>query len=210
MTFYKNTIPAGYAEATGAKLEFQSMINNESIQFIAFLENFSQTFSSTWNAEAVYGRNDDIASFQGTKRAYSISWTLPAKNLEEGKINLTNCGSLAKMLYPMYGSNRQDTAGVIVSQNSLSISKSPLVRLKFANLILNSADNELGLLGYITSLNWNPVLDMGMFADNGNFYPKVITLSIDFNVLHEHELGYATGSSGVTAFGGAVGFPFKG
>ena len=210
MTFYQGTIPAGYAKTTGAILEFESMISAGLIvQFPAYLNNFTQNFNSTWNAEQVYGRNDDIATFQGTKRSYSISWSLPAKNLDEAKANLGNCGELVKMLYPQYNTDRTQLGGGVVSQNALSISKSPLIRLKFANLVINSVDNKSGLLGYITSLNWTPVLDMGMFASNGEFYPKVIELSIDFNVLHEHQLGFSTNTT-EEDFGGAVGFPFKG
>ena len=210
MTFYsENSIPAGYAKNTGAFLEFQSMIDTGlKIQFIAYLESLSQDFNSTWNSEQVYGRNDDIATFQGTKRSYSISWTLPAKNLDEAKANLGNCGGLVKMLYPQYNTDRTQLGGAVVSQNALSLSKSPLIRLKFANLIINSIDNA-GLLGYVTNLNWAPSLEMGMFSSNGEFYPKVIRLSINFNVLHEHHLGFSK-SSTEEDFGGAVGFPFKG
>ena len=210
MTFYsKNSIPAGYAKNTGAFLEFQSMIDTgQKVQFIAYLDNLSQDFNSTWNAEQVYGRNDDIATFQGTKRSYSISWTLPAKNLEEAQSNLKNCGILVKMLYPQYNTDRKDLGNQVVSQNALSLSKSPLIRLKFANLIINSVNNE-GLLGYITNVNWTPSLEMGMFTGNQEFYPKVIRLSINFNVLHEHQLGFSK-SSTEEDFGGAIGFPFKG
>ena len=48
-----------------------------------------------------------------------------------------------------------------------------------------------------------------MFTGNQEFYPKVIRLSINFNVLHEHQLGFSK-SSTEEDFGGAIGFPFKG
>ena len=213
MTFYStNSTPADYAIKTGAILEFESMISaGLKVQFIAYLDNFTQNFNSTWNTEQVYGRNDDIATFQGTKRSYSISWTVPAKNIAEAKTNLANCGFLTQMLYPQYNTNREIKGNNVISQNALSISKSPLIRLKFANLISKSTLSEDdGLLGYITSLSWNPTLDMGMFiAKKGEFYPKVITLSIDFNVLHEHQLGFNK-TDPANDFGGAIGFPFKG
>jgi len=126
------------------------------------------------------------------------------------------------------------------------LSKSPLVRVTFANLItteavskkgskkkteaekaLEAAQQETsntteqkektekstkskkdalttkGLLGWIDSLTWKPVLDMGMFSDGNKFYPKVISLNFNLNVLHEHFLGW--GNSGW--MGGK--FPFK-
>jgi len=65
------------------------------------------------------------------------------------------------------------------------LSKPPLVRLKFANLI---GDNDKGLLGWIGGLSWKPTLDSGMFTDNKEFFPKVITISFSFNILHERRL----------------------
>lgn len=206
------SVPKGYASATGAKLKFQSMVEPDiEIEFMAFLNNFTQNFNSTWNAEPVYGRNDDIATFQGTKRSYSISWTVPAGTIQEAQYNLANCGFLTQMLYPQYNTDNKQVGTNTVSQNALSISKSPLIRLSFANLIVNSNDDGQGLLGYVTSLTWTPTLEMGMFTENQNFYPKVIEISIDFNVLHEHQLGFSKVKDTDGTFGGGIiGFPFKG
>ena len=182
------------------------MITGEKEQFLAFLTTFNQGFSSTWNQESVFGRNDDIATFQGTKRSLSIAWDVPSINDREAQGNLDRCSNLIQMLYPFYSQGQSNAGGVTVSSNALSLSKAPLVRIKFANLV-SSANGERGLLGYITSLSWNPVLEMGMFATPGKFFPKVITISIEFTPLHEHTLG--TSTSG-TPFGGAAKFPFKG
>ena len=81
------------------------------------------------------------------------------------------------------------------------MSKPPLIRMRYANLVRNQNDTN-GLLGYITSLNWSPVLEMGFYHTGGNIYPKVISLSVEFTVLHE-----PTGNSGApTGFfeGGAA------
>ena len=67
--------------------------------------------------------------------------------------------------------------------------KPPLLKLKFANLISTSAmGTDDGLLGWVDGINWQPKLDEGMFAHNGKFYPKVISLSCTFNVLHQENL----------------------
>ena len=68
---------------------------------------------------------------------------------------------------------------------------------RFANLIANSFGQEKGesvenggLLGWADGVTWQPNLDAGMFvemASNGGettFYPKMISLSMNFNVLH--------------------------
>ena len=168
-----------YINETGAKLQITSMSTGYYVEFPAFLTDFSQTFDATWNTEDVYGRMDPISTYQGTKRTMSLGFDLPAGSLEEAKDNLDNCSMLTKMVYPVYDTHT----------NNHILSKPPLVRLKFANLI---GDKGGGLLGWIGGLSWKPTLDSGMFTDNKEFFPKVITISFSFNILHERRLDQKT------------------
>jgi hypothetical protein len=168
-----------YINETGAILQITSMSTGYYVEFPAFLTDFSQTFDATWNTEDVYGRMDPISTYQGTKRTMSLGFDLPAGSLPEAKDNLDNCSRLTKMVYPVY-----DTR----TDNHI-LSKPPLVRLKFANLI---GDKGGGLLGWIGGLSWKPTLDSGMFTDNKEFFPKVITISFSFNILHERRLDQKT------------------
>ena len=258
-----------YAKKSGAVLVIKSEVGNKSVDFPAFLTDFTQTFASEWATEQVYGRNDPIATFQGTKRTISLAWDIPSATLADAKTNLEKCGDLAKFLYPGYmsvgplpkkddkknaSSTKKDKKGKtpkkkagLNPRHASVLSKAPLVRVTFANLISTDAvvksgtskkkkDAEKkkeeqqkeatetdeakdkknkdtkskkqamaakGLLGYIDSLTWKPVLDMGMFSDGSKFYPKVISLNFNLNVLHEHFLGWSSG--------GWMGskFPFK-
>jgi len=213
--------PQAYAaaDAKGAKLEIQSTVTGYTEEFAAFLTDFSQTFQSNWSTEEVYGRNDPIATFQGTKRTISLGFDLPAGSLADAKDNLSRCSNLIQMMYPGYhqttkqsvtttqhsGGNVPDQAANTANPGPLRktsttettknivtgnvIGKSPLVKITFGNLIKAGVGAE-GLLGWIGSLSWKPNLEMGMFvAKAGEFYPKVISLSFDFNVLHQTELG---------------------
>jgi hypothetical protein len=180
-----------YATSTGAVLKIESILGeNRIVEFKAFLTTLNQNFNSTWNSEEVYGRNDPIATFQGTKRVISLAWDVPAGSFAEAKDNLERTALLSQMLYPGY------KEGVIA--------KPPLVKVKFANLIRNSSNDE-GLLGWIDSLSINPVLDMGMFNDEKEFFPKVISLSFNLNVLHQHDLGIDEKNN---QRGGGAKFPF--
>jgi hypothetical protein len=212
-----------------AKIAITSAITGYVVEFPAFLTDFSQTFDATWNSENVFGRMDPIATYQGTKRSISLGIDIPAGSLEEAQDNLKRCASLTTMVYPAY--------------NNGILSKSPLVRIKFANLIvgkvttvdpgaaktaeLSPADvagarlastvgNVLGigafrtefeaaevqgdatslkrggLLGWIGGLSWKPNLEAGMFAMSGQFFPKVISMSFQFNVLHEETISQPT------------------
>jgi hypothetical protein len=196
-----------YADKTGSKLKFNSLILSGEIEFFAFITSFSQTFASNWNAEQVYGRNDPIGNFQGTQRTLNISWDVPSGDLTEAKSNLKKMDTLAKMLYPSYAkANFTADDGTIVGSNALSMNKTPLVRLQYANLIKNQGNvsSASGLLGWIGNLTWTPVIEMGMYTGGGKLFPKVVSLSIDFTVQHEHNLGKTPGG------GLPAKFPFGG
>tara|TARA_R110002110_G_scaffold140107_2_gene327192 strand:- start:6988 stop:7614 length:627 start_codon:yes stop_codon:yes gene_type:complete len=201
-----------YAQRTSSILEFHSLVTHEVVKFHAFLTSFTETFASSWNSEVVYGRNDPIGSFQGTARTLSLGWDVPAGFLAEARNNMESISLLTQMLYPGYTTatvtvKKEGAGDMSVGSNALSLSKPPLMRIKFANLIDDAAGRQNGLLGWITSLSANPTLDMGMFTTDGELYPKVFALSIQFNVLHEHDLGKTPGSK---AFSNAPTFPFGG
>jgi hypothetical protein len=218
----KKTI-SGYVSTTDAQLKIKSVPMKTVLEFPAFLTDFSQTFDAKWSTEDVFGRMDPIATYQGTKRTMSIGFDLPAGSLEEAKRNLHGCSELVKMVYPVYGmggtgifleagdpgiaflrpdetlsSFSADGYQQILAKGRGVLSKPPLVRVKFANLITGVDPN--GLLGWISGLSWKPNLEMGMFAADKKFYPKVIALSFSFNVLHEQTLSQNT--LGSFPFGG--------
>ena len=173
-------------------LQFKSMITGHKVQFKAFIESLSNSFKSTWNTENVYGRMDPVATFQNTQRTITISWVIPAANISEAQHNLNAIAALSSMLYPGYSANP-----VTVDRNTFStansISRSPLIKMKFANLINasgESGEGSDGLLGYVDGFDHQIEVSMGFFIDNKRMYPKVIKLSCNFTVLHQHDLGF--------------------
>lgn len=57
-----------------------------------------------------------------------------------------------------------------------------------ATAIATTVSPDPGLLGWISNLSWKPNLEMGMFAQDGSFYPKIVSISFSFNILHEKVL----------------------
>ena len=121
-----NKTISGYVNSTNAELKIMSVPTQRQLKFPAFLTDFSQTFDATWNTENVFGRMDPIATYQGTKRTMTLAFDLPAGSLDEAKKNLEGCSELVKMVYPIYKS------GIL--------SKPPLVRIQFANLIKGNVE----------------------------------------------------------------------
>ena len=201
-----------YSTNTTAYLSISSAITGYVETFPAFLTDFSQTFTSNWNTEEVYGRNDPIATFQGTKRTISLAFDIPSINVEDARNNLRKTSNLIKMLYPGYidvkSSQPNDDPNKPAVEKVIGsvMAKSPLVKVKFSNLIV-SQDGSDGLLGWIGSLSWKPNLEMGMFIGTGapkGLYPKAIALSFELNVLHRDRLGQ-TGKSRAGTVNGWLG-----
>ena len=169
-----------FLKAEGQQLKIESAIEDIEVKFKAFLSDLSQTFASNWQTEEVYGRNDPIATFASTKRTISLAWDVPARNTSEAKVNLENCNKLISMAYPSYHQGGHGTMKINA--------KNPLVKVHFGNLVCDSKGAPL--LGWMDSISWKPALDMGMFnPSEGQFYPKVISLSFNLNVLHQESLG---------------------
>tara|TARA_B100000963_G_C22363744_1_gene552801 strand:+ start:59 stop:661 length:603 start_codon:yes stop_codon:yes gene_type:complete len=182
-----------YAEASGGLIKIEGIIPEEEVEFYAFITSFSDSMNSNWNEEQVYGRPDPIGTFQNTTRKISLAFDVPAGDIIEAKINLKFINQVKQFMYPAYSSNTENNT----STNALSLAKSPLVRIKFANLIQNG--DGKGLLGWIGSFSATPVIDMGMFNESKNgqgmLYPKVYNVSLDFTPQHEFDLGYVAGTS---------------
>lgn len=196
---YKDLV-GSYVSATGAELVIKSMISSKQVKFPAFLTNISQDFKSTWNSENVFGRMDPIVSFQNTVRTVSVSFNVPAASVEEAKQNQSKFSTLSQMLYPAYfdssrtvsiplGEGEQGTPQQILNEGSKTMAKSPLVRVKFGNLI-RAQDGTSGLLGWIDGVSFKPTISLGMFAEGGGyFYAKNFELSFTLGVLHEEDVG---------------------
>tara|TARA_R110000824_G_scaffold59916_3_gene160511 strand:- start:410 stop:1252 length:843 start_codon:yes stop_codon:yes gene_type:complete len=176
-------------ESKGQRLEFYHVPSMTSVNFKAILKTYNETYTSNWTPVKVLGRNDPIQSFQGTERSISLAWEVVAFSLgDQGSAenNMAKCSTLARMLYPQY----QDIT------NASTISKAPLIKLRFSNLIYDGNQTygadaaRTGLLGVITNLTWTPNLDAGFLDPDTRLYPKVIDLSLNYSVLHQHPLGW--------------------
>ena len=203
------------AESKAMVLDFFHVPSSQAVVFKAFINNFSDQYTSEWNTEAVYGRMDPVAAFQGTARQISVEWDVVAGSIAEAKLNMQKCETLMAMLYPSYSG---------MAGQSQTIASSPLFRFKFGNFAHNVAAGpgaggarakESGLVGFIGGFTFEPDFDQGIVDEGvGEFYPLKLTLSAEFTVLHTHAMGWTVNSTskkpGATmGLGeGAAGFPY--
>jgi hypothetical protein len=173
----------------GFTLAFSHVPTGREVEFKAFLDQISDAYTTNWNQESVYGRMDQIGTFQNTQRAIAVSWIVPAGSEFEAIDNMRRVSHLMQFMYPMYSDD-----GILAS--------SPLLRLKFGNLIRDAKTGK-GLLGYVNGFTVDPDRDAGWFAysegpmtGETELYPKALRLNCDFTVLHEHELGFKQTGNG--------------
>ena len=127
---------------------------------------------------------DPISTFKRTGRKINLSWQIVAESETEAIQNLGRISTLVKMLYPSYSS----VEGQLSS--TTHIAGAPLMRIRFMNLIQNSANGE-ELLGYVGGFNNTPILDSGFIeVGPGRIYPKAYDMSCTFTVLHTHRVGW--------------------
>ena len=136
----------------GFRLEITHLPTNYSVAFSAFIVQLSDSFTSNWPSEQVYGRMDPIGVFSNTTRDISVVWNVPASSYRQAKNNLDKMNRLASFLYPIYGDYNGAT----------SINTAPLWRVKFGNLICNSS-NGGPLTGWVQGITIDPVLEEGIF-----------------------------------------------
>ena len=87
----------------GYYIQFEYIHGNPEIRYVsfkAFLIGYTDSFSSNWNSEEVYGRGDPIHTFQGTKRSISIAWAVPASSVPEAKQNLARASKMMRFFVP--------------------------------------------------------------------------------------------------------------
>ena len=178
--------PTDILEQKGQVLEFYQTFSGATVSFKAFLESYSENYTCNWNEQRVFGRPDPIQTYQGTQRGITLRWKVPAFSLDDAIANLSKTSTLSRMLYPEY--SKLDSAS--------TISKGPLIKMKFANLIFDASRGPggdvrtCGLLGVITRMGWNPNPLEGFFDPVNKLYPKLISLDIGFRALHQHSLGW--------------------
>jgi len=183
-----------YANQKELFIEFEYIFGNpetNKVAFKAFITNYSDDFKSEWNAESVYGRPDPIQTFSNTVRTISVDWKVPSADLTEARENMAKASQMMRFLYPTY----TDTG------NASTIHKPPLLRFKFVNLA--KKNHSQGLLGRPDGFTFSPDMEEGWWDADFNLgssgmtnllYPKLLTFTCTFHILHEHHLGWHDGN----------------
>jgi hypothetical protein len=186
-----------YADSKSYYFHFYSVVSGEHVKFPALLTQLDDKFSPNWSSQKVFGRQDPIITFQGTERTIDVAFDVPSKSVNQAKDNLVKLNKLIKFLYP--GFSTQGSAN--------TISASPLLRIKFANLIYDQSsgspaydeesDEPNGLVCGINNFSHKFKFDgtAGWVDEENSAIPASFSVSFSAMILHTHDLGHIQGAS---------------
>jgi|TARA_R110002124_G_scaffold194090_1_gene361210 hypothetical protein len=194
---------------TGTKLVITHIATGHTVSFSNFaLTEFSDSLSTSWNKQEVYGRMDPIMNYQGTGREISMGVSWKSANSDFMTARHKEITQLMSFQYPTYAE----------TDNAMAIQSPPLLRVSFANLISNNGsdgeDVAAGLICAMDGCAYTPALgstpeDSPMIRFGGQrakyndsllttghnavILPKSISLKFKLTVLHEDPLGWHYG-----------------
>ena len=154
------------------------------LYFRAFIktDSVTETFTPVWNAQAYYGRVDNVPIYMNTSRVISFAFDVVAWQPADLPVVYRKLHKLQSMVYPFF-----DQQGFL--------SSGPIIRMRIGDLFSTTNNGKRGLPGYLTSLDftydniWNIEKDFKI--------PRKATVSVSFTVLHEANPGtYPTSESG--------------
>ena len=166
-------------------IKFYHLPTNRHISFKAFVTEFSDSYTSLWQEESVYGRMDPIPVFENTRRLVTLGFDMPAASQNEAATNLGKIDQFIQRLYPVY--ERINDFNVL--------STAPVWRVKFGNLIskTNGGSGNAktgGVICYIKDFSFTPDLEPGFILSKSQLYPKNINVSLSLTILHEITPGF--------------------
>lgn len=149
------------------------------LYFRAFLKpgSVSETFAPEWQQERYYGRVDKVATYLGTTRTINLSFDVVAFKPADLPVMYRKIEKLQSMVYPTYNLRGFLNAG-------------PIIRMRVGDLFASDIEkgSGRGLPGYITNLDFS--FDDGIWNIKTDFkVPRIITVTIGFNVVHNGNPG---------------------
>jgi hypothetical protein len=186
---------------------YKQIDNNFTIQHVAtgqtfILRNtglrvFSESYTSDWNEQSVFGRMDPILAYKGTRRDLSLELIIDGPTGEPNQAaadvikqtNLDQAEMMASFMYPVY--KEDSDTGVRYLKDP------PLVRITYPGFLRGTTSS--GQLCAIRSLS----IDRGgsfhevqsSTSNIATLEANQIILKFDLTPLHEYDMGWSVASS---------------
>ena len=212
------TSTAAVYSRTSARIEFYGIASNRSAIFLPLDVEYSESLQSEWNHTSVYGRNDPLSTFQGTRRNISLAFSVSCNDIETAKQNMAEVSNLMSLAYPTYSSGqlayREKQAQLGWDNNASTIDTAPLFRVHFNNLILDpsaapkpgsnfaGSARKFGLVCSTSGFQITPEFENGVLTEgDGWIYPKTYRISTELTVFHTMPMGFGVDKSKMNSGG---------
>ena len=171
------------SKQTGYSIYFKHVATETEAVFPGFVKTIKDSYQVGWTPVNVYGRMDPIVTYQRTSRSCTLTFDVLSDSVDRSRKNQRAIKTLIRMLYPKVSKVTKGGDGRVLSAP-------PLMRIRFANFFQSSVSGD-GLLAAVKGIDYQPSMDAGfVHLDKGVAFAKEFTISINFDVLHEHELGW--------------------
>lgn len=125
---------------------FHDLRTNEILNFHAFVNNVSDSYTSNWNDSDGYGRMDPVQTYKNTTRSISLDFYVVSTSEKDFDRVWWTINRLVMMLYPQWSKGNELKGQVENSQDSYkflqpfsqTITSSPLIRLRVGDLIASN------------------------------------------------------------------------
>ena len=186
-------IHTSYTIAKNYGIKFYSFILNREITFFGSIKSLENKFDIENNPTKVFGRQDPIMTFSRVGRSINLTFYVPSASVKGAQRNLHDLNKLIQFQYPAFKKSGQAN----------TISASPLLKLKVANLIYGNGSDpdgsaeDSGLVVAMTSFEHKfDFSGEAAWVDRENsMIPMGFEVSLSAVVLHSHELGSEAGAS---------------
>ena len=128
-------------EAEYVPFYFQDLRTNEILNFHAFIEDLSDSYSPSYTTVDGYGRMDPVSIYKGTTRSISLSFMVVATSPEDFDRMWYTINRFVMMVYPQWTTGEELTGGGTDSEYTFTqpfsqvIGASPMIRMRVGELI---------------------------------------------------------------------------
>tara|TARA_R100000697_G_scaffold117918_1_gene139989 strand:- start:712 stop:1377 length:666 start_codon:yes stop_codon:yes gene_type:complete len=171
-------------------LVIQMVATGKFLIFRDGIDDFSRSYNISWESVDVYGRQDAIQTYQATGETINLSWPLkPGTDPCQYEEQLQAILALGKFARPQYSNG--------------SIIESPLLRIKYRNLIVQDYPNTPVLIApnSITVTYGDRARDIQADASTKLVVPKRINITLGGAVINTTRKYYSKESGGSSGAG---------
>tara|TARA_B100000131_G_scaffold319883_1_gene366679 strand:- start:829 stop:1704 length:876 start_codon:yes stop_codon:yes gene_type:complete len=216
-------------------IDFISAVSSLNASFPAILTAFNDAWTSNWNSQDVYGRQDQVHTFKNTTRRIDLTFSVVPDDETQSADLMHMFEKLVRMLYPNYDDAPDESPHAYQGANVSLVRQAPIMGIRMGNLIRGNAKGGY-LLGKVDGFTFNPDIQQGFWLANSMtnnpdmfdewamlepeapnqpivnvsgavYLPKKWEVSVSFTVMHTEPLNQGSDPEG---WNGDSSYPYNG